>query len=198
MLAGVFIKMIEKKICLIAGLGNPGDKYKKTRHNAGFLIIDAISNRFNIPINKKKFNNIYGLGMFEDNKIILAKPQNYMNLSGPPVLALAKFYKVSCDEILIIHDDIDIVFKKIKLKMKGGDGGHKGIHSLTEAFQNNDFARLRFGIGRPEHNRPVNKYVLSVFSAEDEKQLEGMLKMSVDAVETLLCFGKAVCMNKFN
>ncbi len=190
--------MNEKKICLIAGLGNPGDRYNKTRHNAGFMVIDIISNHFNIPVNKKKFNNIYGLGVFEDNKIILAKPQNYMNLSGPPVLALAKFYKISCEEILIIHDDIDIDFKKIKMKMKGGDGGHKGIHSLIEAFQSSDFARLRFGIGRPEHNRPVNKHVLGVFPSEDEKYLQSMLTMSVDAVQTLLCFGKSVCMNRFN
>jgi PTH1 family peptidyl-tRNA hydrolase len=190
--------MSDKTICLIAGLGNPGDKYKKTRHNAGFMVIDAISNHFNIPINKKKFNNRYGLGTFEDNRIILAKPQSYMNLSGPPVLALAKFYKVSCDKILIIHDDIDIVFRKIKLKMKGGDGGHKGIRSLIVTFQNNNFVRLRFGIGRSEYNRSVNKHVLGFFSDEEEKHLENMLKISVDAVQTLLCFGKTACMNRFN
>ncbi|MDP3282996.1 MAG: aminoacyl-tRNA hydrolase, partial [Desulfobacterales bacterium] len=142
--------MPDKRVRLVAGLGNPGDTYAKTRHNAGFMAVDALSEAFSIPVEKKKFEAVYGRGRIKGIDVVLAKPMAFMNRSGPPVQNLSNFYRILCEDMLIIYDDIDLAFGRLKISVKGGHGGHKGIKSLIDAFGGDDIPRLRIGVGRSE------------------------------------------------
>jgi len=194
--------MQRKKVHLVVGLGNPGDKYKKTRHNAGFMVINEIARFYSISVDKKKFDIQFGRGFIEGVETILAKPQNYMNLSGMPVRKLADYFKISNDNILIIHDDIDLVFGRLKIKEKGGDGGHKGVKSLIHAFGGGDFKRLRVGIGRGYGSREVNEnvteHVLGRFNHDEKAVIDEMLAWARDGVTAILCKGTRDAMNIFN
>jgi peptidyl-tRNA hydrolase, PTH1 family len=183
---------------LVTGLGNPGKEYAGTRHNAGFMIVDKLAEAFRISMDKNKFNTIYGRGKIKGNDIILAKPQAFMNLSGQPVQKLAGFYKISCEEMLIIHDDIDLAFGRIKIKEKGGDGGHKGIRSIIDAFGGGNFTRLRIGIGRSEAGADVVDHVLGRFNSEESALLDKIIATAVDAALTILCESAKEGMNRFN
>jgi peptidyl-tRNA hydrolase, PTH1 family len=185
-------------IKLVTGLGNPGKEYAGTRHNAGFMVVDKLAEAFRISMDKNKFNTIHGKGKIKGNDIILAEPQAFMNLSGPPVQRLAGFYKISCEEMLIIHDDIDLAFGRIKIKEKGGDGGHKGIRSIIDAFGGGNFTRLRIGIGRSEAGADVVDHVLGRFNPEESALLDKIIATAVDAALTILCEGAKEGMNRFN
>ena len=139
--------MSGKRVCLIIGLGNPGDRYQKTRHNIGFRAVEKISDDFGISLDKTKFQATYGKGKLDGIDVLLVKPMTYMNKSGFSIGRFANFYKVSNRDIVVIHDDIDLDFGRIKIKEKGGDGGHKGIRSTIDALGGNDFCRLRMGVG---------------------------------------------------
>ena len=190
--------MPEDRLCLIAGLGNPGEKYRFTRHNMGFFVVDRLAQAHQIPLDKRKFKVVYGRGRIGDQPVILAKPMAFMNLSGPAVRDLARFFKVATQNILIIHDDIDIVFGKLKIKEKGGDGGHNGVRSLIEALGSGAFTRLRIGIGRPESWQGAKEYVLGGFSAQEETLLEDIISLAQGAMETILFNGVAEAMNQFH
>ena len=183
---------------LIAGLGNPGDTYRQTRHNAGFMVIDELADRFRIPLRQKKFNTVFGRGKIGDVPVLLVKPQAYMNRSGPPVQQLAAYFRIQRKALVVVHDDIDLAFTRLKIKEKGGDGGHKGIRSLIQAFGGDDFIRIRLGVGRSEHGTEASEHVLGNFSPEEIEKLDAFLHRACDAIETILIEGTKEGMNRFN
>ena len=190
--------MPQKRLRLVVGLGNPGDAYLKTRHNAGFMVVDEVAEAFSIPLVKRKFDTIFGRGSVDGVEVILIKPMAFMNLSGPPVLKIANYFKILCEDMLVIHDDIDLAFGRLKINEKGGDGGHKGVRSLMDAFGGGDFVRLRVGVGRPEARISAADYVLNGFSAKEKEVLDQIITKARDAVVTILCKGTKEGMNKFN
>ena len=183
---------------LIIGLGNPEEEYSRTRHNMGFDVINKISKKYNIDLNKSKFNSLYGMGTILNEKIILVKPQTYMNLSGEAVRNFKNFYKINNNNIIIIHDDIDIEPGIIKLRKKGGPGTHNGMKSVTSELQTEEFIRIRIGIGAPEYKHDLINYVLSKISDEDYKVLEKSIENASDAIIEILKNGIDSAMNKFN
>jgi PTH1 family peptidyl-tRNA hydrolase len=181
----------------VIGLGNPGEKYQQTRHNLGFMVIDEIAKTYSIPF-KTKFDAAYGQGIIQGHKVILAKPLAFMNRSGIPTIKLANYYDLSCKDLIVIHDDIDLAFGRLKIKEKGGDGGHKGIRSLIDAFGGNNFSRVRIGIGRSEADINVADYVLGRFTHAEKAVLDQILTVAQNAVVTILCKGTKEGMNRFN
>ena len=188
----------EHKLRMVVGLGNPGVRYDNTRHNAGFMIADKIARDFNIFFDKKKFDCVFGRGFIEDVEVLLAKPLAFMNRSGPPIQKLAHFFRIQNRELVVIHDDIDLVFGRLKIKEKVGHGGHNGIRSLMDALGGGDFARLRIGVGRSELGDSVTDNVLGRFSAENEEIFTRIIAGARDAVVTILCKGNKAGMNLFN
>jgi PTH1 family peptidyl-tRNA hydrolase len=190
--------MRQQRLWLIVGLGNPGDAYAKTRHNAGFMVVDEVSVTCSIPLRKRKFDTVYERGNIEGYPVILSKPMAYMNRSGAPVRRLADYFKISSKYMLVIHDDIDLAYGRLKIKEKGGDGGHKGIRSIIDAFGNGEFPRIRVGIGRSCSEASVTDHVLGTFSAYEKKILARIIERARDAVLTILCKGTKETMNRFN
>ncbi len=182
----------------MVGLGNPGRIYSGTRHNAGFMVIDEVAKAFSIEIIKRKFNTLFGSGSIDGVETVLARPMNFMNRSGPPVQQTARYFRIPCEDILVIHDDIDLEFGRLKIKEKGGDGGHKGVRSIIDAFGGGDFARLRIGVGRPDAGNGAADYVLDSFAFEEKKVLSRIIASAKDAVVTILCKGTKEGMNRFN
>jgi peptidyl-tRNA hydrolase, PTH1 family len=183
---------------MIVGLGNPGPRYSKTRHNLGFEVIEAVSREFVISLKMHPANARVGRGKIQGREVVLVQPLAYMNLSGNPVYQLAQSFGLSCEDILIVHDDMDLAFGRIKIKEKGGSGGHNGIQSLMGAFGGGDFARLRMGIGRPEEGMNAVDHVLSSFKLEESRMLEHIISRARDAAVTVLCNGAKEAMNRFN
>jgi PTH1 family peptidyl-tRNA hydrolase len=190
--------MPQKHLRLVVGLGNPGNTYKRTRHNVGFMVVDQISEAFSIALVKKKFDTIFGRGSIDGVSVLLVKPMAFMNRSGPQVQKIAGYYRILSEEMLIVHDDIDLAFGRIKIKEKGGDGGHKGVRSIIDAFGGGDFTRLRIGVGRPEVGGNAADYVLGKFTLEEKKVLSQIITAAKDAVVTILCKGTKEGMNRFN
>lgn len=187
----------DKKI-LIVGLGNPGTQYQKTHHNAGFLCIDQLSYALNIEINLKKFNGLFGKGNFGQWTVYMLKPQTFMNLSGQSVAPAAQFYDLKPEQILVIHDELDLKVGDVRFKAGGGHGGHNGLKSIISSLGNNkDFYRLRLGIGRPERGDVIN-YVLSPFSALDSAIFNDVLNTAIDAIKLFLDKGPEASMNFCN
>jgi PTH1 family peptidyl-tRNA hydrolase len=183
---------------LVVGLGNPGEEYRLTRHNAGFMVVDRLCKAHHIPLDHKRFGCVYGTGLVAEKATVCVQPQAFMNRSGPPVLRLMSDYGISSRDILIIHDDIDIGFGRIKIKEKGGHGGHNGVRSLMEALGTGRFTRLRVGVGRPEGGGDVVRYVLEPFSADEEAHLDDFLDRAAEAAVTVLSQGAKFGMNRFN
>ncbi|MEA3428151.1 MAG: aminoacyl-tRNA hydrolase [Thermodesulfobacteriota bacterium] len=194
--------MPQKKVSLVVGLGNPGKTYVTTRHNFGFMVLDRLADSFSIPLGKKKFNALMGRGSIEGVDVILAKPMAFMNRSGPPVHKIKQYFNISCKDILVVHDDIDLAFGTLRIKQKGGSGGHNGIESLIEFLGTRDFSRLRVGIGRglgsSKNDIDVTNYVLSEFSYNEKKNLGQIITKAQDATTTILCKGITYAMNCFN
>ena len=188
----------EHKLRMVVGLGNPGARYDNTRHNAGFMIVDKIARDYNIFFDKKKFDCVFGRGFIEDVEVLLAKPLAFMNRSGPPIQKLAHFFRIQNKELVVIHDDIDLVFGRLKIKEKGGHGGHNGIRSLMDALGGGEFARLRIGVGRSEFGDSVTDHVLGRFPTENEEILTRIISGARDAVVTILSKGNKAGMNLFN
>jgi len=186
------------KLKLVVGLGNPGAEYRNTRHNAGFLVVDKIATDSDIPLESRKFDSVFGRGYVENIEIVLAKPMAFMNRSGPPVQKLAHYYRIQCEDMLVIHDDIDLAYGRIKIKEKGGHGGHNGIRSIMEAFGSGDFVRLRIGVGRSENGDSVTGHVLGRFSSNQSQILDRIITGARDAAITILSQGTKAGMNLFN
>jgi PTH1 family peptidyl-tRNA hydrolase len=190
--------MPRNKLKLVVGLGNPGNEYRNTRHNTGFMVADKIALDFNISFNKKKFDSVFGRGFIENAEALLAKPMAFMNRSGPGVQKLAHYYRIQCKDMLVIHDDIDLAFGRLKIKEKGGHGGHNGVRSLMDAFGADDFIRLRIGVGRSAAGADVTGHVLGRFSPEQSETLARIISKARDAVVTVLGQGTKVGMDLFN
>ena len=183
---------------LVIGLGNPEAEYSKTRHNMGFNTINKIAQQYNIEINKNKFQGLYESAVIEGKKVILVKPQTYMNLSGNCVKEIADFYKVQKEEILVIYDDMDIEPGKIKIRKKGSGGGHNGMKSIIQMLGTEEFPRIIIGIGRPEHNGDEINYVIGAIPEEEIPKLEEGVEKAKDAVIEILKNGIDSAMNKLN
>ena len=192
------VGMPSQRLSLVAGLGNPGAAYANTRHNAGFMVADKIAAEFSIEIDKRKFETIFGRGRIDRTPVVLAKPTSFMNRSGRPLKMLADFFKIPSEAVLVIHDDIDLAFGRLKIKEKGGHGGHNGIRSLIDAFGNDDFVRLRIGVGRSGFDISVSDHVLSKFSGQENESLAQIIATARDAVVMILCKGTKAGMNQFN
>ena len=190
--------MSDETLWMIVGLGNPGSKYAKTRHNIGFLVIDRLAEKYDIPLTRNKFDNLFGMGKIETVKVVLAKPMAFMNRSGMPIVQMAKYHKLKLDQILVIHDDIDIILGNLKIKAKGGHGGHNGLKSIIDAFGGMEFPRIRLGIGRPDTQIDVTNHVLGKITTDEMKYLEPVLSSAMDAVQTVVKRGITIGMNKFN
>ena len=183
---------------LIVGLGNPEEEYSKTRHNMGFDVINKLSKNLGIEVNKKKFNSLYGTGTILGEKVILLKPQTYMNLSGEAVRDFKNFYKVNSEDVIVIYDDLDIEPGIIKIRKKGGPGTQNGMKSVVNELQTEEFPRIRVGIGNPEYKNDLLNYILTKIPDEDYKILETAISNSADAIEEILKNGIDSAMNKFN
>ncbi|MHC1698406.1 MAG: aminoacyl-tRNA hydrolase [Geobacteraceae bacterium] len=173
---------------LIVGLGNPGARYQWTRHNAGFMVLDRLSHLSGIPVTKKSSSGLSGEGFWLGQRLILLKPQTFMNLSGRSVAEVARFHKIPCEDIIVVHDDLDISFGRVRLKKGGGHGGHNGLRSIIADFGTRDFVRLRVGIGRPVRGDVVD-YVLNPFSTTEMKDLAAVVDGAVEILESLFLDG---------
>jgi len=194
--------MPDDRLHLVAGLGNPGRRYAATRHNAGFLTLERVARLEAVELDKKKFDTIFGRGVAGGQAAVLAKPQAFMNRSGPPLRRLADYFGIFGEDMVVIHDDIDLAFGRIKIKQKGGDGGHKGIKSLIDAFGGGDFVRIRIGVGRgggsPDSDSGVVDHVLGRFDSHETKELERIIAAAAEAAVAVLCHGVREAMNRFN
>lgn len=183
---------------LIVGLGNPGNEYAKTRHNVGFMLVDALADHLNITLWKDKFNAKIAEGRIGSEKILLVKPQTYMNNSGEAVGPLMRWYKLEPEDVIVAHDDMDIPAGTIRIRKKGSSGGHNGIKSLIAHLGSENFARVRLGIGRPLPGWNVVNHVLAPFPAEDKQAVDEAVKYLIPAVECIITDGLDVAMNKYN
>ena len=190
--------MTSESSYLLIGLGNPGREYVNTRHNIGFMLIDRLTIRLDARGMKMQSNAIVITSRYGEQKIILAKPQTYMNLSGQSVQGLAHFYKIPLENLLVAHDDLDIPFGTIRIRPTGGPGGQRGMASTIEKLGTKDFPRLRLGIGRPPGRMDPKDYVLQDFSKDDSKLLPEVLDRATDAALTFVTDGLNRAMNKFN
>jgi PTH1 family peptidyl-tRNA hydrolase len=187
---------------LVAGLGNPGDQYAATRHNVGQMVIDQLVKRHSVKLASHKSRThiaAYKLGVGIDaHQIILAKSTSYMNETGGPIKALANFYSVEPENIIALHDELDIGFAAIRTKLGGGDNGHNGLKSMTSAFNTPDYYRVRLGIGRPMGQQDPADFVLKQFSKEEKKDLDEFIERGADVVESLIEKGLEFTQGKFN
>ncbi len=190
--------MNENAPYLIVGLGNPGPRYHHNRHNVGFMVVDALADAANVPIRRVEFHALIGKGEFSDERLILAKPQTFMNNSGQAVGALVRFYKLPVDHLLVVHDDLDLPFGTLRLRPRGSAGGQRGMASIMAKLNTQDFARLRVGIGRSPGRMDPSDYVLHDFDPPEEELLPALLSSAVDAIRMFLRDGIERAMNEFN
>ena len=183
---------------LIVGLGNPEEEYARTRHNMGFDVINKLSSNINIKVNKNKFNSIYGSGSIGGEKVILIKPQTFMNLSGIAIRDFKNFYKVDSKNIIVIYDDLDINPGIIKIRKKGGPGTHNGMKSVVHELQTEEFPRIRIGIGNPKYKNDLLNYILTQIPDEDYKVLETAISNAANSIECIIKNGIDTAMNKYN
>ncbi|MGW4350956.1 aminoacyl-tRNA hydrolase [Nocardia sp. NPDC004582] len=184
---------------LVVGLGNPGSEYERTRHNVGFMVADLLAERVGgrFTVHKKSGADLLEARL-DGRKVLLAKPRTYMNLSGRPVAALAKFFSVPATEVIVVHDELDLPFGQIRLKRGGGEGGHNGLRSISQALTTKDYLRVRFGIGRPPGRQDPADYVLKPFSAPERKEVPVIVEQTADAVELLLRVGLETAQNQLH
>ncbi len=184
---------------IIVGLGNPGAKYETTRHNMGFITIDYLSREYNIPVNRLGFKSLYGQGMIGGEKVLLVKPQTFMNLSGQTVKEIVDFYKVSHDKLIVIYDEISLPLGKLRIRPSGSAGGHNGMKNIIYLLEDDKFPRIRVGIGMPENPHiDIADHVLGKVSADEGKILTETIKSAAKAAEIIIKDGVTTAMNKLN
>ena len=183
---------------LICGLGNPGAEHAGDRHNAGYLVVDRLGARLGIPLDAAKFEGRFGMGRLGAERVLLLKPETYMNLSGQSVGAAAHFYKVQPTDVLVVHDELDLPFGRLQLKSGGGTAGHNGLKSILSSVGGDGFARLRVGVGKPEGKERVVGHVLSGFSAEERAALPELLERAADTAVGWATLPLADAMTRFN
>ncbi|MQY25081.1 aminoacyl-tRNA hydrolase [Nocardia aurantia] len=184
---------------LVVGLGNPGSEYERTRHNVGFMVADVLAGRVGgrFTVHKKSGADLVEARL-DGRKVLLAKPRSFMNVSGRPVAALAKFFSVPPTEVIVVHDELDLPFGTIRLKRGGGEGGHNGLRSVSSALTTKDYLRVRFGIGRPPGRQDPADFVLKPFATVERKDLPVFVEEAADAVELLLRAGLEPAQNQLH
>jgi PTH1 family peptidyl-tRNA hydrolase len=184
---------------LIVGLGNPGVRYRFTRHNIGFQVLDGLAEKHQIDMDARKFGACVGKGKIGRHAVLLVKPQDYMNLSGISVKKLFDYFKITTiEDVVVVHDDLDLPFNTLRLKAGGGHGGHKGLTSLADHLGSEAFLRVRVGIGKPAHKSMVEGYVLSPFSESEMEVIPKIVSEAVDAVVEIISSDIQTAMNMFN
>ena len=183
---------------LVVGLGNPGSQYAGNRHNVGFFVLDVLGARVGGKFKSHRSRSDVLEGRLAHRRVVLAKPRSYMNESGGPVAALRDFFKVPPDRLVVVHDELDLPYRSLRIKLGGGDNGHNGLRSIARSLGTRDYLRVRFGIGRPPGRQDPADYVLRDFSAAERKDLALHLDRAADAVETLLTAGLDAAQQQFN
>ena len=183
---------------LIIGLGNPEEEYSNTRHNMGFDTINTLAKKHNIEVTKKKFKGLVGTGIIENEKVLLLKPQTYMNLSGDSLIEAMDYYNLDTQDLIVIYDDMDIEKGNIKIRKQGGPGSHNGMKSIVNELQSTDFPRIRIGIGKPEHKGDEINYVIGAIPDEEKETLMQGVEKAEKALIEILKNGIDIAMNKFN
>jgi PTH1 family peptidyl-tRNA hydrolase len=183
---------------LLVGLGNPGFRYKRMRHNVGFQIVEVLSERWGIALNRQSCSSHWGRGVFRGQEVVLAQPETYMNLSGRAVFRLMSFFQLSVADLMVIHDDLDLPLGRLKFVVKGGAGGHRGITSIINTIHTPEFLRLKVGIGRPQYGETAESYVLSRCYPAEADMYATMLERAADAVEAVLLTGLTQAMSHFH
>jgi len=188
----------EEQILALIGLGNPGKQYEHTRHNVGFQVVDRLIGHYSPLMMERKFRASWGFATAEGRKILFAKPLTFMNRSGEAVGEIIKYFGIPPDRMLVIHDDLDLPFARIRIAQRGGSGGHKGIQSIIDHVGASDFPRLKMGIGRPKHDEPVETFVLQPPYPEDRQDFEKMTAQAEKAVRAILASCLSDAMNEYN
>lgn len=184
---------------LVVGLGNPGPDYSETRHNVGFRVVEFLATRAGGGrFSKHKSNADVLEGRLAGRRVVLAKPRTYMNVSGGPVAGLVQYFSVAPSDLIVVHDDLDLGFGVIRLKLGGGEGGHNGLRSISSSVGTRDYLRVRFGIGRPPGRQDPADFVLKRFSGAEKKELEFGVDLAADACEALLADGLEPTQNRFH
>ncbi|MGL5434945.1 MAG: aminoacyl-tRNA hydrolase [Lachnospiraceae bacterium] len=183
---------------MIAGLGNPSKEYDRTRHNVGFSVIDRLADKYGIAVSEKKHRALCGKGMIEGEKVILVKPQTYMNLSGESIRSVLDFYKMDADQIIVIYDDISLTPGQLRIRQKGSAGGHNGIKNIISHLGTQEFPRIKVGIGEKPANMGLAAYVLSRFSQGEQKLMDEAFRDAAAAAVMMMTDGSDRAMNVFN
>lgn len=182
---------------IIVGLGNPGIPYRMTRHNIGFQVVDRFAKLNRIPIRTKRFKSLYGTGRIDSQQVVLAKPRTFMNRSGEAVKRAADFFHLRIEDLIVVHDDLDLPFGRLRFKHRGGDGGHQGVRSIIEMMGGNNFLRLKVGIGRPPQGMDPAEYVLDTFDKVIQSHLDQILSRAAESLNVMLLEGLEKAMNQF-
>ena len=193
--------MSDQAAWLVVGLGNPGKEYAGNRHNVGFMVADLLASRVGAKFGRSKRAHAEvaeGRLGFGGPKLVLLKPLTYMNLSGAPVVSLAQFFKVPVSNVIAVHDELDVPFGQVRAKRGGGEGGHNGLRSMSKSLADKEYARVRFGIGRPPGRQDPADYVLSDFSGAERKELEFLVDRAADVVEAVVLEGVEWAQNKYH
>jgi peptidyl-tRNA hydrolase, PTH1 family len=183
---------------LVVGLGNPGDEYQDNRHNLGFKVVDELRARARGPLSRAKFGAELCEVTLAGERVLLCKPMEFMNLSGQAVARVASFWKIPAADLIVVHDELDLPFGRLKLGAGGGHGGHNGVRSMLADLGSAEFARVRVGVGRPAGGRDSADYLLSNFSRAEDKDLPALVAQAADAIETIVGQGLPTAMNRFN
>ncbi len=183
---------------LIFGLGNPGNRYRLTRHNSGFMVLEKLAAALEIDLKQKSFNALWGKGKIAGKNVLLAMPQTYMNLSGNAVRELLAFFKADINNLIVVHDDLDLPFGTIRLKTGGGNAGHKGLESIVENLGSSDFMRVRIGIGKPADKARIESYVLERFEPKEEAVLKPIIQSAADAATEVMLSDMQTAMVKYH
>ena len=182
---------------LIIGLGNPGVHFQGTRHNIGFLVVDRLAKKTHILIFTKRFKSLYGTGWIDSQKIVVVKPMTFMNRSGEAVKKATHFFHLGMEDLIVIHDDLDLSFGRLRYKRRGGDGGHQGVRSIIESIGGNTFLRLKVGIGRPSKVIEPAEYVLTSFGGIEQSYLDEILSKAAESIMVILLEGIEAAMNRY-
>ncbi len=182
---------------IIAGLGNPGIQYRASRHNIGFQVVDRLARISHISVRAKRFKSLYGKGSIDSQQVVLVKPITFMNRSGEVVKKAADFFHLSVEDLVVVHDDLDLPFGTLRFKRRGGDGGHQGVRSIIELMGENSFLRLKVGIGRPPEGMDPAEYVLGAFDKMERSRLGQVLSRAAESLRVMLLEGLDKAMNQF-
>jgi PTH1 family peptidyl-tRNA hydrolase len=182
---------------IIVGLGNPGIQYRMSRHNIGFQVVDRIAQTNHISIRTKRFKSLYGTGRINSQQVVLSKPMTFMNGSGEAVKMATGFFHLGMEDLVVVHDDLDLPFGRLRFKRRGGDGGHQGVRSIIEKMGGNNFLRLKVGIGRPPRGMDSADYVLEVFDRIERSLLDQILSQAAESLKVMLLEGLEKAMNRF-